>query len=116
MGTAARVRVRRAYEEPAGTDGTRVLVDRLWPRGLSRARASLDEWCKQVAPSTQLRTWYGHDPERFDEFGRRYRRELQEPGRADALVTHNVRDFEPAIRLFGLRVLLPRDALNERAK
>ncbi|MBL7489641.1 DUF488 family protein [Frankia sp. AgB1.9] len=85
MGTSAKVQVRRAYEAPAKTDGTRVLVDRLWPRGLAKAGASLDEWCKQVAPSTELRTWYAHDPERFEEFGRRYRQELAEPERADAL-------------------------------
>jgi uncharacterized protein YeaO (DUF488 family) len=79
------VRVRRAYDEPAGEDGARVLVDRIWPRGLSKEKAGLDEWCKAVAPSTALRTWYGHAPERFEEFGRRYRAELEEPERAQAL-------------------------------
>ena len=81
----AKVQVRRAYEDPAPGDGTRVLVDRIWPRGLTRARAALDEWCKQVAPSSELRKWYGHDPERFEEFGRRYQAELNEPERARAL-------------------------------
>ena len=79
------VRVRRAYDEPTGEDGARVLVDRIWPRGLSKGKAGLDEWCKAVAPSTALRTWYGHAPERFEEFGRRYRAELEEPERAQAL-------------------------------
>ena len=79
------VRVRRVYDEPAGDDGARVLVDRLWPRGLTRARADLTEWCKEVAPSTELRRWYGHDPARFEEFARRYRAELGEPGRAAVL-------------------------------
>ena len=79
------VRVRRAYDEPTGEDGARVLVDRIWPRGLSKEKAGLDEWCKAVAPSTALRTWYGHPPERFEEFGRRYRAELEEPERAQAL-------------------------------
>ena len=65
------VQVRRAYEEPTPGDGTRVLVDRLWPRGLSKEKADLDEWCKSVAPSTALRKWYDHDPERFEEFTRR---------------------------------------------
>ena len=81
----AKVQVRRAYEEPAQDDGTRVLVDRIWPRGLTKARAALDEWCKEIAPSTELRKWYGHDPERFEEFGRRYQAELTEPERAGAL-------------------------------
>lgn len=85
MAGKTKVQVRRVYEEPARGDGTRVLVDRVWPRGLTKARASLDEWCKQIAPSTQLRNWYGHEPDRFEEFGRRYREELTEPERADAL-------------------------------
>ena len=80
-----KVQVRRVYEEPAAGDGVRVLVDRLWPRGLAKADAHLDEWCKQVSPSTELRTWYKHDPDKFEEFGRRYRAELQEPERAEAV-------------------------------
>ncbi len=79
------VRVRRAYDARVRGDGNRVLVDRIWPRGLSKEKADLDNWCKAVAPSTTLRKWYGHDPERFDEFGRRYRAELEEPERAEAL-------------------------------
>lgn len=85
MSANGEVRVRRIYEEPAPDDGARVLVDRLWPRGVSKARAALDEWCKQVAPSTELCKWYGHDPKLFAEFGRRYRAELKEPERAAAL-------------------------------
>jgi uncharacterized protein YeaO (DUF488 family) len=73
------------YEEPEPGDGTRVLVDRIWPRGLTKAKAALDEWCKNVAPSDELRKWYGHDPDRFEEFGRRYQLELQDPRRAEAL-------------------------------
>lgn len=81
------LKIGRPYEPRVYGDGVRVLVDRIWPRGLSKEKADLDEWCKQVAPSTTLRKWYGHDPERFDEFGRRYRAELLEPERAEAL-TH----------------------------
>ena len=80
-----RVRVRRVYDEPEPEDGTRVLVDRIWPRGLTRAKAALDEWCKDVAPSDELRKWYGHDSGRFEEFSRRYRVELQGPKQAKAL-------------------------------
>ena len=82
---ADKIQVRRAYEAPERTDGTRVLVDRVWPRGLVKAKAVLDEWCKDVAPSAELRKWYGHDPDRFAEFARRYRAELKEPPRAEAL-------------------------------
>ena len=79
------VRVRRVYDDPTRDDGTRVLVDRLWPRAMSKDRAQLDEWCKQIAPSTELRAWYAHDPQRFAAFSRRYRAELSEPERAAAL-------------------------------
>lgn len=85
------VTVRRAYEEPAPADGIRVLVDRIWPRGLSKGKAAFDEWCKAIAPSTALRKWYAHDPERFEEFSRRYQSELTDPERADAL--HHLRDL-----------------------
>ena len=83
--TKREVRVRRAYEEPDPGDGIRVLVDRIWPRGLTKARAALDQWCKDVAPSDELRKWYGHDPGRFEEFGCRYRLELQDRRKAGAL-------------------------------
>jgi uncharacterized protein YeaO (DUF488 family) len=79
------VRVRRVYEHPAPDDGRRLLVDRLWPRGLSKEAAHIDEWVKDVAPSDELRRWYGHEPERFEEFRRRYADELREPARAQAL-------------------------------
>lgn len=87
MAKKADVQVRRVYDLPARGDGTRVLVDRIWPRGLTKIKAALDEWCKEIAPSTELRKWYNHDPERFDEFARRYHAELNEPERSDAL-TH----------------------------
>ena len=83
--TGDKVRVRRVYDPPEPADGTRVLVDRLWPRGLTKAKADIGEWCKDIAPSTELRKWYGHDPARFKEFSRRYRAELKEPERAEAL-------------------------------
>jgi uncharacterized protein YeaO (DUF488 family) len=83
--TGADVRVRRAYDAPAAGDGTRVLVDRVWPRGMTKAALGADEWCKQVAPSTELRRWYAHDPARFAEFTRRYHAELAQPEQAAAL-------------------------------
>ncbi|MBB1156330.1 MULTISPECIES: DUF488 domain-containing protein [Amycolatopsis] len=80
-----RVQVRRVYDAPESADGARVLVDRLWPRGLRKDRAHLDDWLKQISPSTELRKWYSHDPDRYDEFAERYRSELEEPERAEAL-------------------------------
>ena len=74
--------LKRIYEDVEDDDGYRVLVDRLWPRGVSKERAELDEWCTDVAPSTELRTWFGHRPERFDEFAARYRVELETSGAA----------------------------------
>jgi uncharacterized protein YeaO (DUF488 family) len=71
------VRLKRAYEPAASSDGYRVLIDRLWPRGISRERAKLDEWERQLPPSTELRQWFGHEPSRFDEFRRRYIEELR---------------------------------------
>ncbi|MGD0704711.1 MAG: DUF488 family protein [Trebonia sp.] len=85
MGNLHKVQVRRVYEEPDPGDGTRVLVDRIWPRGMTKEKASLDDWCRDIAPSTELRKWYGHDPERFREFTRRYTEELAAPERAEAL-------------------------------
>jgi len=69
--------IKRVYEPPTKSDGRRILVDRLWPRGMRKADAELDDWWKELAPSPALRTWFGHDPERFAEFKRRYRAELK---------------------------------------
>ncbi len=69
---AANVRLKRAYDPPTARDGKRILVDRLWPRGVKKTEAAIDEWMKEVAPSTALRKWFGHDPARWPEFRRRY--------------------------------------------
>ncbi len=71
------VTTKRAYDAPAEADGYRVLVDRLWPRGVSKATAQIDAWEKDIAPSTELRQWYGHDPAKWPDFQKRYRRELE---------------------------------------
>ena len=75
---AANVRLKRAYESPSANDGTRVLVDRLWPRGVANADAAVDVWHKDLAPSTALRKWFGHDPARWPEFRKRYAEELRQ--------------------------------------
>lgn len=72
------VKLKRAYERPTPDDGVRILVDRLWPRGVKKVDAAIDHWIKNVAPSATLRQWFGHDPVRWDEFQQRYRRELKE--------------------------------------
>ncbi len=77
------VQIKRAYEKASRTDGYRVLVDRLWPRGVKKEALPLDAWAKDIAPSPELRRWFGHDPARFDEFARRYHVELRAgPARA----------------------------------
>jgi uncharacterized protein YeaO (DUF488 family) len=70
------VRLKRIYDTPSRSDGERVLIDRLWPRGFTHQDAHVEEWARELAPSTELRRWFGHDPSRFDEFRRRYRLEL----------------------------------------
>lgn len=79
------VALKRVYDEPEPGDGTRVLVDRLWPRGLSKERAHIDLWLKEVAPSSELRKWFGHEPEKFVEFRRRYEAELASESGQEAL-------------------------------
>src|SRR5215213_7148631 len=79
-GHSMSIQIKRAYEPASPDDGHRVLIDRLWPRGVSRQSAKLDEWVKELAPSTELRQWFGHEPARFEEFRRRYIAELRDEG------------------------------------
>jgi len=72
-----KIRIKRVYETPDKEDGTRVLVDRLWPRGLTKEKAKVDLWLKEIAPSTELRKWFGHDPDKWEEFKTRYQGELK---------------------------------------
>ena len=84
------IATKRAYEPADPSDGYRVLIDRLWPRGVSKAKAHLDEWAKDIAPSAELRKWYGHDPAKWKEFKSRYLRELRSPA-ARKVLDHLVR-------------------------
>lgn len=80
------IQLKRVYEAPEESDGYRILTDRLWPRGISKEKAALDKWAKDMAPSPELRKWFGHDPEKYEEFRKKYRKELEEnPAREDFL-------------------------------
>ncbi len=94
---------KRVYEEASSADGRRILIDRLWPRGISKATARVDYWAKEVAPSTELRQWYRHDHDKWPEFKRRYFAELEaEPEAVQALRrSHGARQDDPGLRLDG---------------
>jgi uncharacterized protein YeaO (DUF488 family) len=111
-GAKGNVRIKRAYEPADDGDGYRVLVDRLWPRGVSKDKAHLDMWMKDIAPSTELRRWFGHDPARWDEFKRRYRAELTEPDQ-NGLVTAlaNRAAHGPLTLIYGARDTLHNEAV-----
>lgn len=94
---AEQITYRRVYEDSSPGDGTRVLVDRVWPRGMRKEDAHLDEWLRDVAPSSELRKWYGHDPDRFTEFRRRYLAELRDAGHRRA--AEHLRDLATRDRL-----------------
>ena len=80
------IQLKRVYEAPEESDGYRILTDRLWPRGISKEKAALGKWAKDMAPSPELRKWFGHDPEKYEEFRKKYRKELEEnPAREDVL-------------------------------
>jgi uncharacterized protein YeaO (DUF488 family) len=96
------IRIKRVYEEPDEKDGTRVLVDRLWPRGLTKEKAKVDLWLKDVAPSTELRKWFAHDPARWPEFRTRYREELRSNKQQVLLLEKEV-SKGPATLVYGAR-------------
>lgn len=108
-----RVRVKRVYDRPAASDGVRVLVDRLWPRGLSKARAAADLWLKDAGPSDALRRWFGHDPRRWKTFSRKYRAELV---KRDAVLSFLVelRSRAPLTLLYSARDIAHNNALGLR--
>jgi uncharacterized protein YeaO (DUF488 family) len=85
------IKIKRVYEPPGVEDGMRILVDRLWPRGLTKAKASVDLWLKDISPSTELRKWFGHDPAKWTEFKRRYRAELKKNREQVALLKSKIK-------------------------
>ena len=98
------LRVKRVYEEPEASDGERILVDRIWPRGISKDKVRLSDWRKDLAPSNDLRQWFGHEPDRWEEFKERYLAELEEAGKTDDLrdIAQRARK-ENVTLLFGAR-------------
>lgn len=96
------IRLKRIYDAAEATDGRRILVDRLWPRGVSREKAALDEWLRDVSPSPELRTWFGHDPAKFEEFRARYLQELEHNPAARELAG-TVRGDKPVTLLFAAK-------------
>ncbi|MFZ3236919.1 MAG: DUF488 domain-containing protein [Stellaceae bacterium] len=96
------LRIKRVYEAPAKEDGTRVLVDRIWPRGLSKQQAAIDEWMKEIAPSSALRSWFGHDPQRWPQFHERYFKELGSSAEAVSRLAALMSD-RPVTLLFAAR-------------
>lgn len=99
------IKVKRVYEAAAPTDGYRVLVDRIWPRGVKKEVAAIDSWLKEVAPSTELRKWFGHDPERFDAFCQRYLAELKKQPADDAFsaLQQIVKDHKTVTLVYGAK-------------
>jgi uncharacterized protein YeaO (DUF488 family) len=110
----ARIQLRRAYEPATSADGRRILVDRLWPRGLTKKAVHLDAWLKDVAPSTELRRWFGHDPAKWTEFERRYRQELAASPEALAPLLEAAR-AGPVTLVYGAKDELHNEAMVVKA-
>jgi uncharacterized protein YeaO (DUF488 family) len=110
MAAPVDIRLKRAYEPPSEADGTRVLIDRLWPRGVTKAEAAIDHWLRDLAPSTELRKWFGHDPVLWDEFRRRYTAELtRHPEQLDQLLRMAAQG--PVTLVYGARDEMHNDAV-----
>ena len=104
------IKLKRVYEKPSRQDGLRVLVDRLWPRGLTKERAAVDWWAKDVAPSTELRKWFGHDPAKWKQFQIRYRKELQEKKDVLKLLKQKIKERTVTL-VYGARDVEHNEAL-----
>lgn len=105
------LKVKRVYDPPSKDDGVRILVDRVWPRGITKEKARIDAWVKELGPNDALRKWFGHDPDKWDEFRRRYRVDLQARGRwADLEAIARRAQREDVTLLFGAR-----DAMHNQA-
>ncbi|MDP2339000.1 MAG: DUF488 domain-containing protein [Bacteroidota bacterium] len=104
------IKIKRVYKEPEDEDGIRILVDRLWPRGLTKEKASIDLWLKDIAPSTELRKWFNHDPEKWNEFKKRYLAELNENKKSVAMLKEQLTKGDVTL-IFGAKDEEHNDAL-----
>jgi len=104
------VQLKRVYEKPGKKDGFRILVDRLWPRGMTKEKAAVDLWLKNIAPSTELRKWFGHDPEKWKEFQKKYLKELKENKQAVSVLKEHLKEG-PVTLLYGAK-----DEVHNEAK
>ena len=104
------VQLKRVYEKPGKKDGFRILVDRLWPRGMTKEKAAVDLWLKNIAPSTELRKWFGHDPEKWKEFQKKYLKELKENKEAVSVLKEHLKEG-PVTLLYGAK-----DEVHNEAK
>jgi uncharacterized protein YeaO (DUF488 family) len=102
-GNSMKLKIKRVYDKPAEEDGTRILVDRLWPRGLTKQKAKVDVWLKDIAPSTELRKWFAHDPEKWKEFIKKYKKELHENKEQAAILKEYLRQGNSYIGLRSKR-------------
>jgi len=96
------IQIKRVYEKPDASDGFRILVDRLWPRGLTKEKAAADLWLKDIAPSTELRKWFNHDPEKWKEFQKKYQKELKENKEAVSVLKEHLKQG-PVTLLYGAK-------------
>ncbi len=104
------IRIKRVYEQPDPADGMRILVDRLWPRGMTKEKAGVDLWLKNIAPSTELRKWFGHEPAKWEEFKQRYREELRENKEQVSLLKEQLKKG-PVTLLYGAKDEVHNEAL-----
>jgi len=109
-GNSMKLKIKRVYDKPAEEDGTRILVDRLWPRGLTKQKAKVDVWLKDIAPSTELRKWFAHDPEKWKEFIKKYKQELHENNEQAAILKEYLKQGTVTL-VYGARDEVHNEAL-----
>ncbi len=100
---AAKLSIKRVYETPSGEDGCRILIDRLWPRGLTKEKAQVDLWLKEISPSADLRKWFGHDPEKWPEFRKKYKAEINNNAEASQVLKNEIKKNEKVTLVYSAK-------------